>query len=205
MSKWLYRITTKWLALVAAVVFVGFVLFVLPAHTGAARGEASAAEGPAATSLFAPDLSLWYSPASLYELAKQLGDRGRVSYVREHFTFDLAWPAVYLFFLVIATTWLSSLTVRPESWRRNVNLIPFAAVTFDLLENTATSLAISRYPAGPGIAGVLAPVFTVLKWTTTGLAVLVLAAQTIAAILRALKEVRKSRECSGPKTGPPGT
>lgn len=192
MSNWLYRITTKWLVLAATIVFAGFVVFVLPAHSGTAGSDRATADGAASAVLFAPDLSLWYSPAALSELAEQLGAGGRAAYVREHFTFDLVWPVVYLLFLTLAITSLSSVTMKPESRWRSVNLIPFAAVMFDLLENTTTSLAVTRYPAAPGIPGTVAPVFTALKWTAIAVAVLVLAVETVALALQAVKTVRKS-------------
>jgi len=45
-----------------------------------------------------------------------------------------------------------------------LNLVPVAAVGFDFLENTATSLVMARYPADCPLAAALAPGLTLVKW-----------------------------------------
>ena len=65
-----------------------------------ARAKAYAGE------LGTPDTSLYYTAADLYRMAEGYGPQGRTAYIRARFTFDVAWPLVYLAFLVTALSWL---------------------------------------------------------------------------------------------------
>ena len=147
MSNWFYKLSSIWVALSGVIIFFLFTILVLP--------------GQAANSEYAdvrtPDLSFYYSPAELVEIAGQLGAQGRADYIRARFTFDVIWPLVYAFFLITSLSWLFA--PLPESSRfRFVNLIPFWGMVFDFLENLATSWVMFRYPAQAGLAAALAPV-----------------------------------------------
>lgn len=157
LSSFFYRISTGWVALAALLIFVVFTATVLPDQ--AAKAE-EAAQGEDT-----PDLSFsYYSASTLYQWAEAYGQAGRQAYVRARFTFDLAWPLVYTFFLITATSWLFNKGLAAGSRWRPLNLIPLAAMLFDLLENSATSLVIARYPAQTPVVDSLAGVFTLLKW-----------------------------------------
>jgi len=184
LSEWLYRVTKWWLALVASIIFVLFVVIIFPEHAGTG-GSASGKQA----AIFSPDLSLWYSPGDLYKMAGALGNEGRRLYVWKHFTFDLAWPVVYLFFLVTSTTWLLKTVLKQkgdnrERRLRRLNLLPLVAVSFDLLENVSTSLVVSHYPRRLPILARMAPFATLSKWIVVSLSVLVLAASMVIAIVR---------------------
>jgi membrane protein implicated in regulation of membrane protease activity len=47
-------------------------------------------------------------------------------------------------------------------------LLAIFSVIFDLLENSATSLVLLRYPAETTVLATLAPLFTLVKWTFVG-------------------------------------
>jgi hypothetical protein len=157
LSAFFMRISSGWVTLLALVIFILFTALVLPAQ--AAKAE-QAAQGAGA-----PDTSFaYYSANQLYAWAEAYGEAGRQEYVRARFTFDVAWPAVYFFFLVTALSWLFQRGFPPGSRWRLANLAPLAAVLFDFLENISTSLVMARYPElTPGVDA-LAGVFTLLKW-----------------------------------------
>ncbi len=85
-SNWLHNISKNWVTLIAFVVFVGFMLIVLPQQ--AAKSESQT--GVSAS----PDTSLIYSADDLYQMAETYGEQGRKAYVQARFTFDLIWPLV---------------------------------------------------------------------------------------------------------------
>ena len=115
-----------------------------------------------------PDLSLFYSQADLYRWAEAYGEQGRQEYVQARFTFDVAWPLVYTFFLVTAISWLCAKAFEPASRWQLANLAPVLGMSFDFLENIATSLVMMRYPLPTPLLDALAGVFTLFKWGFIG-------------------------------------
>lgn len=152
--------TSGRIVLIATLVFIIFSVTVLPDQSA----KAAAYSGDAG----APDLSLFYAPEDIYRMAEQYGAAGRAAYVRARFTFDLAFPLVYGAFILAASAWaIGRLTQESSRWRLLV-MIPFFAVFFDLLENTAASAVVARYPQLSPLAANLAPYFTLFKWLFVG-------------------------------------
>lgn len=159
LSAWCYRADTTPLLLIAVAVFVLFMVIVLPNMAG----RLTALTGVNVS----PDTSFVYTARDLNAMAEAYGSAGRAYYIYSRFTFDLVWPTVYLLFLASLVTRLFRF-LEPNDPRRLVNLLPFIAVFFDLLENSAASLVMFRYPLASPIAASLAPVFTFLKWVFIG-------------------------------------
>jgi hypothetical protein len=157
-SQWLYRATSGWVAVAATVIFLLFTALVLP---GQSSRSVESSQAPT------PDLSFYYSPGSLYQIASALGEDGRAAYIRARFTFDLVWPLVYTFFLTSTITW-SFRAFSQGSWMRNANMIPILAILFDYLENISTSLVMYRFPDRTPVVDFLAPIFTSTKWVLVG-------------------------------------
>ena len=114
-----------------------------------------------------PDTSFIYSAGDLYTMAEAYGEIGRSYYVYQRFTFDLAWPAVYLLFYVTVITSLFQ-GLPGGHLLRLVNLLPFGGALFDLLENSSAALVMYRYPRLSPVAANLAPLFTAAKWILIG-------------------------------------
>jgi multisubunit Na+/H+ antiporter MnhG subunit len=114
-----------------------------------------------------PDTSLGYSASDIFEMAGVYGEQGRRAYIIMRITFDLVFPAVYLFFLVSAITRLSC-KLPENSKLRMLNLIPFLAVLFDLIENTMTATVMGVYPKEAVFAASVAPYASVIKWAFVG-------------------------------------
>lgn len=172
-----------WLALLALVIFGLFTALVLPAQASQAATQAGEAGSP--------DLSLWYTPSDLHRMAEAYGEAGRQEYVRSHFTFDLAWPLVYTFFLVTAISWLFARGFPLTSHWQLANLAPLAAMLLDFLENISTSLVMLAYPQPLTVIAWLAPIFTFLKWMAVGLSIILLLVGVAAAILSGLRKKRR--------------
>ena len=165
-SNFLHKLSSGRAALFGLIVFVLFIALVMPrfnAHIEASGHRSSS--GPRSST---PDLSFYYAPQALYELAQEYGPAGRQAYIQARFTFDLVWPLVYTFFLVTSVSWLVRRGFPPGSRWQYANLIPLAAMTLDFLENISTSLVMYRFPARWPLVEFLAPLFTALKWIAVG-------------------------------------
>jgi ABC-type dipeptide/oligopeptide/nickel transport system permease component len=159
-SESLRRLSSTWVTLVALVIFILFTALVLPRQ--AATAETYTRD---AGSL---DTSFFYSPDDLYRIAEAYGENGRRLYVRSRFTLDAIWPLVYALFLTTAISWIYRRAFAPRSQWQLANLAPLLAAGFDYLENVSTSLVMLRYPARTPVVDLLAPVFTLTKWTLIG-------------------------------------
>lgn len=157
LSDGLSRLGTGPVAIAGLVAFLLFGALVLPRQAAAAEQAAGGAGSP--------DTSVFYTSDRLIQLAEAYGPAGRTAYVQARWTFDLAFPLVYGSFLVTSISWLLQRVLAPVSPWHRLNLVPVAAVGFDFLENTATSLVMARYPAPTPLAAALAPWLTLLKWT----------------------------------------
>lgn len=154
-----YRLLNWRMLIPAILIFILFLVLVLPQVAEYSRAVLGSDRSP--------DTSFIYSTEDLYAMAQGYGTDGRSYYIKLRYTFDLVWPLVYLFFLVTCLTMVfKSLEIR-GSWKM-VNLLPFGAVIFDLLENTATSIVMYRYPLRTPVFAELAPIFTFLKWSLIG-------------------------------------
>ena len=156
LSNWLYRFINGWMIVAALLIFATFSALVLPGQ--AARSD------PQTGDTGVPDLSVVYSAGTLYRWAEAYGEDGREEYIRARFTFDLAWPLVYGFFLVTAITWLYSKAFPAGSIWRLANTAPLVGMLFDYLENMSTSLVMARFPAQTPLFDWLAGFFTLSKW-----------------------------------------
>jgi len=155
-SNWLQRVTNGWVALSALVIFLLFLVMVLPGQAAKA-GTQTGKSG-------SPDMSFYYSADDLYHFAEVYGQQGREAYVRARFTFDVIWPLVYTLFLTTTISWVNTRAFAPDSGWQRANLIPVLALVFDYMENLTTSLVMLRYPDRTAVIDSLAPVFTLLKW-----------------------------------------
>ncbi|HNR02613.1 MAG TPA: hypothetical protein PKK59_08770 [Anaerolineaceae bacterium] len=160
LSRFLYRISRGWVALAALIIFIVFSLLTLPGQNALAE-EYSQGMG-------SPDTSLFYKGTDLYRMAEMYGQEGRAAYLRARWTFDLAFPFVYTFFLAAAISWSLNRVLPQGSRWRLLNLVPVAAMVLDFLENTAASLVMARYPVNCPPGELLAPLFTPLKWLFVG-------------------------------------
>jgi hypothetical protein len=156
LSETIIRISTGRVARSALLVFMVFTAVALPWQSAQSEEYAGQAGSP--------DLSLFYSPDDLYQMAEAYGPEGRSTYIRARFTFDLIWPLVYMVFLVTSMGWFSGKLYDEASRVRMIPLLPLAGGLFDYLENIATSVVMVRYPDTTILAASLAPYLTLFKW-----------------------------------------
>ena len=148
--------STGWVTLIFLLVFLMFMAYVLPGQSSKAQEATGGADSP--------DTSFFYSAGDLNRMAQSYGQEGRDAYIRARFTFDLIWPIVYTAFLCTSISWLYHRAFPMDSPWQRMNLLPLAAILFDLLENISTSLVMAQYPSPVPLAAALAPYFTLAKW-----------------------------------------
>ena len=144
----------------ALALFALFMVLVLPAQAEVSNRELAGVSSP--------DMSFVYSADDIFGWADAYGEDGREAYVRVRWSFDLAWPIAYGFFLVTAISWVGRRAYRTESRANLLNLVPIAAVLLDYSENVLTSIVMLRYPNEAVIAATLASPVTVAKWVCVG-------------------------------------
>ena len=160
LSEWLHKVSTGWVVIAGLLIFGLFTALVLPKQ--AAQADATSADADT------PDLSFYYSPQELYQMAEAYGETGRQVYVRVRFTFDLIWPFVDTLILVTSISWLTRRGFSHDSIWQRANLVPIWAMILDYFENISTSLVMLRYPARTPVVDFIAPFFTSIKWILVG-------------------------------------
>jgi hypothetical protein len=185
-SEGLLKISKPWWVVASLVVFLFFMIVILPQQSALAE-QYSADVG-------SPDTSFYYSSQRLYEMAESYGLEGRQSYIQARFTFDLVWPLAYTLFLLLSISWIiKGLNLKAHPWRR-LNLVPLIGLVFDYLENIFASIIMARYPAKTIVISSIAGIFTSLKWIFIGGSFVILVGGLIWLILRKLTSSRKVKQ-----------
>ena len=130
-SKIITRASETRLVSIFVLVFLGTVIFVLPAQSAGTPEES-------------PDLSIFYNVEDLYRIAESYGEEGRAEYIQARLTFDVVWPLVYTVFLASSISWLYVMGFGESSRWLCSNLLPIAGLIFDYLENGATVIVMSN-------------------------------------------------------------
>jgi len=123
LSDWLHKVSGGWVVCAGLVIFMLFTALVLPTQSAQAEANSGGAD--------TPDLSFYYSPKELYQMAETYGEAGRQAYIKVRFTFDLLWPIVYTLFLVTSISWLTQRGLARDSIWQRANLIPIGAMILD--------------------------------------------------------------------------
>mgnify|MGYP000350516057 CR=1 FL=1 len=125
MNKLIERIN-MWYVVISFIIFVTFMVFVLPSMSNYMDEKTGGADSP--------DTSLIYSGNELYDMAEDYGKEGREAYILVRFTFDIVWPLVYTFFLLSTLAYLYKKN-RLKPVYIFILFIPLSAMMFDFLEN----------------------------------------------------------------------
>lgn len=186
----------------ALAVFAAFVALVLPGKAA----DAAAYTPPGASF----DTSFFYSPAQAIERAAAYSAEGRGAYIYDRWTFDLAWPAAYGFFML--SSWAFGLRLlagaRGKAPAYRALALPALGVAFDLAENSAvTALMIgtgmaagSATPLWLPAAAAAASAATALKWLFVGTGLLGTLVLPAAGAARLLIASRRGSGGGGPSS-----
>lgn len=147
----------RWQLAAAAVVFLPFPLWVLPAKT-----QEAAQQYPG---IDTPDLLFWYSGEHLLDIFAALGPEGRAQYIEDHLVFDVLWPLAYtyVFIAILGNLW-RALGWHHGRWRHAwlwISLTPFA---LDMVENLCGVAVASAWPERRELLASVSASFTTIKW-----------------------------------------
>lgn len=127
------------------------------------------------------DLQFFYTPEQVYAMVAAYGEAGRATYRLFELTGDILYPIVYTLFFSLLLTWLLQRGLPATNKLQRLNVVPFGAWVFDLLENICIVTMLSLYPATPAVVAWPATIFTMIKWSFAGASiVLVLVALGLA-------------------------
>ena len=176
-SLGLYRVCNGWVAALATLIFFVFSGTWLPSQGKAADVYTNGFPAPDTTFTYytAADLQTWFAG---------YGATGRADYVQARYTFDLAWPLVYTFFLVAVLSWLRPKVTGQTSRWRMLNALPLLVLACDYIENIMGGILANSFPASnPLLANTMA-FFTLTKWVFITVAFVAVAVTGILALVK---------------------
>jgi len=160
LNNWLVKNAKGWLILVFMGLFFLFNLVIMPSGQKWLGGSTD--------EVGSIDLTLAASPATLFNKVDAYGEQGRNVYRIFALTGDIAYPIIYSIFLGLAITFLFRRIFPLESGWQKLNLLPFAALLFDVLENLGIVALLSTYPQQLTWLAVLTIIINFIKWVCAG-------------------------------------
>jgi len=185
-TSWLEEKSTGKLTIVGLVLFVLFSVLFLPVQSQQAEFYSQG--------MGSPDTSLFYTPADLYEMANAYGEEGRIAYINARFSFDIAFPILYTFFLTTAISWFSKRVLAQQSSLHSGNVLPLYAFVFDFLENISTSMVFKNFPEQSRFWASLAPFCTLVKWIYVAASFVLLLGLVIGYIIQRVRKLPEPDE-----------
>jgi hypothetical protein len=179
LSTFFYQVSTGWVVLAGLMIFLIFSSVTLPVES---KKVDAYAQG-----LGSPDTSFFYSSKTLLKMADAYGEAGRSAFLKARWSFDLAFPLIYTFFLITSISFLFKKGLRDTVHLPMLNLIPLLGLIFDLAENSATSVVMTAYPLQNTWGQYMAPFFTPLKWIFVSMSMILL---VIGLLLWVIKRLR---------------
>ena len=181
-SRKLKKYATGWLVFFLFLLD-GFYMGYLMPSIGASLANASGNTGPL-------DLMFFYTPQTAYEMVANYGDY-RSTYRVVELTVDIVYPIVYTLFFSLLLTWLFNKNLDAESKIQKLNILPFGAGLFDLLENLGIVTMLSVYPSTPAIVAWITTIFTMAKWSFLGVSILLMIIGTLVPITKLFRKNKR--------------
>lgn len=179
LSNTLQKYAKGWLILILLALDILFNAVILP-RTQARLETSSGGTGPI-------DLQFFYTPEKVYGMVAAYGEAGRAAYRTFELTGDIIYPIVYTLLFSLLITWLFQRGFATDSAMQRLNVIPFGAFIFDLLENLCIVLMLSLYPSTPATIAWLATIFTMIKWSFAGVSIVLLLVGLVMALKNRFK------------------
>lgn len=163
-STWLRSIAKGWLVLVFFAIEIAFMGFILPAAEATIKGF-SGGIGPI-------DLMIFPSAEKILSAIAAYGPQGRPFYTTIELTADLLYPIGYAFFYSLLISYLLQRAVSKDSKLQRLNLLPFGAWLFDLIENIFILTLIFSFPTQSPVLASILTLINGIKWLFAGASIL---------------------------------
>ncbi len=120
------------------------------------------------------DLMFGFSPEQAHDIISAYGDAGRSGAILTTAIADSIYPFVYAGLLALAISWfMNGIPLKNPKWQY-LNLLPFAALIFDFVENAGLITMLAGYPQEFANIARMASVAGMLKWTMVVVSVIIL-------------------------------
>jgi hypothetical protein len=186
------NISRRWYWSLAATVFLFLVLLnVVKVQDVVAQAFGYTGSVP----MFALDQMVrGYTPAQAFEVMTAYGEAGRKAYAFLLLTSDLVFPFLYGSFLFLSLRGASRRAAIPIRRGNRLAAFGFAATCCDWLENASFLILMRTYPGRSSTIARLASLFTVTKFVSSGVSLIILAGLGVYILIGALRprELTKS-------------
>ena len=102
-------------------------------------------------------------------MVRDYGKDARSYYAKVEMTADVVYPLIYAFLFGIILA-----LIYKEKFRTPIIALPFIAMIFDLIENTAIVILLKTFPDQSLTMAIICEIFKLLKWLTLGIIILAL-------------------------------
>jgi hypothetical protein len=166
LSERLYRYSSWWSMLLAALLYGFFLSQVMVPHAATMQSFAG--------DWGAPDGHLFYTANELYTQIGTWSAEGRDHYVHFRLSLDPLWALTYTALLVTLISVALRRATKANDARRRLNLLPLVPMCADLLENTLGIILVTLSPERHDGLATLMGTVSLFKWVTLVFAHLVL-------------------------------
>lgn len=133
------------------------------------------------------DLTMGFTPERTLQIVAEYGEEARAYYATVESTIDVIYPIVYAFlFGIILTMVYRKKRYKPFPY---VNILPFAALIFDYLENITIVTMLKSYPEQSMTIASLCEFFKLGKWLTFGITIVLI----IYGLLKMVPKMKKEK------------
>jgi hypothetical protein len=182
LSTWLGSIAKGWLVLIFFVADGIFSAVIMPGAQ--AKLEAlSGGVGPL-------DLTFFPSAEKVLAAIVAYGAEGRPLYANIELTADIIYPIVYTFFFSLLMTYLLQRAFDKDSKLQRLNVLPFGAWAFDMLENVCILTLLFSFPAQSALMAFALGLFNGIKWLFAGASILSILVALITWIYKKIAHVK---------------
>ena len=166
LSNWLGKIANRWLVLLFLGLDILFNAVVMPGAQ--AKLEAfSGGVGPL-------DLTFFPAVEKILSAVSAYGPEGRASYTTIELTADIIYPIVYTFCFSLLITVVLRAALSKDSKLQRLNVLPFGAWAFDMLENVCILTLLLSFPAQSTLVAGVLMVVNGIKWLFAAASILAL-------------------------------
>jgi hypothetical protein len=182
LSAWLGRIAKGWLVLIFFVADGVFSAVIMPGAQ--ARLEAlSGGVGPL-------DLTFFPSVEQVLAAVAAYGVDGRALYATIELTADIVYPIVYTFFFSLLMTFLLQRAFDKDSKLQRLNVLPFGAWLFDMLENACILTLLFSFPTQSALVAGALSLMNGIKWLFAGASILTILVALGAWVYKKITQVK---------------
>jgi hypothetical protein len=130
------------------------------------------------------DLLFSYTPDQAYEMVEAYGEEGRSFYAAIELTADVIYPLVIFLLFGSLLAYFTSRAFPADSPVQKFVALPVLGLVTDYLENIGIVSALLTYPSRLDTLVQFANVFTMLKWLSAGLTILLIVVGLIALLVK---------------------